>query len=989
MVILRDSLSRLRQAIDAFLGRSFQRQLGLAFGSVSLTLMLTLSWLVTLQQRDFLYHQSAERATALAHTLAVSSASWVLANDVVGLQEVVQGFADTPDLRRAYLLSLQGEVLASLDRADIGKYVRDARSRALLAAPSRLHVLADDVRQIDVAVPVEVGKRVVGWARVELGRESVNANLRRVTLVGLGFAVLDALAATLVATMLAAWLSRRLRRLKEVANAVEQGRRDVRAESDRQDELGVLALNFNRMLDAQAEVERRLARLNRVYAAWTESLDAIVRATDEHVLLECICQVLARRVPFKLVWVGRVDENGWVQVVAASDPQSDYLKKIHISVDVARPEGQVPMSDALRSGQPRIHNDFLHDVTVPWRGAAEVEGFHSVGAFPLLRGERCLGAIGVYSQEQDFFDAELITLMHGLADDVAFALESLEHERQRREAERKLMLAARVFDYTKEGILITDADCNIVSVNHAFTEITGYTAAEVLGRNPRLLASGRHDQAFYREMWQSIIHAGSWQGEIWNRRKNGQEYIEWLVISCVRDDAGNVVNYLGIFSDITERKLSEDYIRQLAHYDALTGLPNRMLMHDRLEQAMVMAQRSGGKVALLFLDLDRFKQINDTLGHGVGDALLKAASERLQGCMREQDTVSRLGGDEFIAVLPDTDMAGAQKVAGKILQEIVRPFEIGSHVLHISSSIGIAVFPDHAADIETLVKYADLAMYEAKAKGRNNFQVYDVVMNAGSFERLQMENDLRMALERRQFELHYQPQFDLRSGALVGCEALLRWRHPDKGMVSPASFIPMAEECGLIGPVGDWVLEEAIRQNGLWQETGRAPLAVAVNLSALQFQGRDLAGQVRQLLTQYGLDADRLDLELTESVLMHGIERTLETLRELSSMGLRLAVDDFGTGYSSLAYLKLFPIHKLKIDQTFVRDIMIDPNDAIMVRAIVAMAHSLGLLVIAEGVETEEQASFLRDVGCDQAQGYLYGRPLPAAEFSARFLERD
>ncbi|MCX7628563.1 MAG: EAL domain-containing protein [Methylophilaceae bacterium] len=981
-------LHRLFQTVRAFLGRSIQRQLAFAFGSVSLILMLTLAWLVTTHERSFLHHQSTERATALAHALAVSSASWVVARDIAGLQEVVRGFAGTPDLRRAYVLSLRGEVLGSLNDAEIGKYVRDARNRSLLVSPSHPHILANDARQIDVAVPVKVGNHMVGWARVEFGQDSVNANLREVSWAGLGFAVLGVLAATLIAMLLAAWLTRRLRHLMEVANAVESGRHDVRADPGREDELGALAVNLNRMLDAQEEAERKLARLNRVYAAWTESMDAIVRAGDEQSLLEGICRILAERVPFKLVWVGRVDEDQWVRVVAASDPQSDYLKRIHISVDETRPEGRVTMSQALRSGQPRIHNDFSHDTRVPWRAAAEAEGFLSVGAFPLMRGGRCYGAIGVYAQERDFFDAELITLMHGLADDVSFALDALDRERQRREAEAKLILAARVFENSKEGILITDAGCNIISVNRAFTEISGYTEAEVLGRNPRILASGRHDKAFYREMWESIESVGSWQGEIWNRRKNGQEYIEWLVISCVRDDAGRVINYLGIFNDITERKLSEDYIRQLAHYDALTGLPNRMLMRDRLEHAIVMAQRSGDKVALLFLDLDRFKQINDTLGHGVGDALLKAAADRLLNCVREQDTVSRQGGDEFIAMLPGTDVAGAEKVAGKILKEIVRPFEIGGHVLRISSSIGICVYPEHAQDIEALVKNADLAMYDAKAKGRNNYRVYDVSMNASAFERLQMENDLRAALEQGQFELHYQPQFDLKSGALTGCEALVRWRHPDRGMVSPASFIPVAEECGLIGQIGDWVLEEAIRQSSAWQAAGLSPVTVAVNLSALQFQDRDLAGQVRGLLAEHGLSVEWLDLELTESVLMQGIERTLETLHQLSNMGLRLAVDDFGTGYSSLAYLKLFPIQKLKIDQTFVRDIMLDPNDAIMVRAIVVMAHSLGLAVVAEGVETEEQASFLRTIGCNQAQGYLYGRPVPAAEFVEKFLRR-
>jgi len=483
-------------------------------------------------------------------------------------------------------------------------------------------------------------------------------------------------------------------------------------------------------------------------------------------------------------------------------------------------------------------------------------------------------------------------------------------------------------------------------------------------------------------MWASIKATGGWQGELWNRRKNGEVYPEHLTINSVKDAQGTVINLIGIFSDISERKMAEERIQHLAHYDTLTGLPNRALFSDRLQQALIYAHRNQSSVALLFLDLDRFKQINDTLGHGVGDQLLQMVSQRLLECVREQDTVSRQGGDEFIAVLPGTDRDGADLVAEKILNAVIQPYVIEGHDLRVSCSIGIALYPSQAQDVDALVKYADVAMYQAKEGGRNKFLHFDPSMNASAYERLKMETSLRGAIERNELQLYYQPQIDLVDGRLIGCEALVRWRHPEMGLVSPASFIPLAEETGLIMPISDWVLEEALRQTREWRDAGLPEVTVSVNLSALQFRQRNLHEQVSQLLGKYALQAQVLDLELTEGILMQGVERTLSMLHELTLMGVGLSIDDFGTGYSSLSYLKRFPIQKLKIDQSFVRDVTHDSNDATMVRTIILMAHSLKLHVIAEGVETEDQADFLRQAGCERAQGYLFGRPMPAADFA-------
>jgi diguanylate cyclase (GGDEF)-like protein/PAS domain S-box-containing protein len=587
----------------------------------------------------------------------------------------------------------------------------------------------------------------------------------------------------------------------------------------------------------------------------------------------------------------------------------------------------------------------------------------------------------VYSSELNFFSSEHIDLMSGLADDVTFALDNLDREQQQRIAAIKLEQAATVFEYSKEGIMVTDANNKIVSVNRSFVEITGYAAEEVIGQDPKILSSGLQSREFYEGMWTFITETGSWQGEVWDRRKSGEVYPEALTIIRVKNVDGEIINHLAIFSDISERKIAQERIQQLAHYDVLTGLPNRVLFSDRLEQAIISAQRNHTKIALLFLDIDRFKQINDTLGHGAGDLLLQNVGQRLLSCVREQDTVSRQGGDEFIVVLSDAGIEGAELVAQKILQSIIQPYSIEEHDLRITASIGIAVYPDHAQDSENLIRYADVAMYQAKENGRNCYLSFHPDMNESSYERLKLENALRGALERDELRVYYQAQVNLQDGSIIGCEALVRWLHPELGMIYPDKFIPLAEETGLIVSINHWVLEQAIKQCRAWHDAGFKALTMSVNLSAMQFRQHNLLQQVRDLLNKYDVPAGVLDLELTEGILMQGVERTLATLHELSAMGVILSLDDFGTGYSSLSYLKRFPIQQLKIDQSFVRDVISDASDATMVRTIILMAHSLKLDVIAEGVETQEQAAFLMQCGCERAQGYHFSPPVTAQDF--------
>jgi diguanylate cyclase (GGDEF)-like protein/PAS domain S-box-containing protein len=581
-----------------------------------------------------------------------------------------------------------------------------------------------------------------------------------------------------------------------------------------------------------------------------------------------------------------------------------------------------------------------------------------------------------------------VTVMRGAQGELTGYLGTIVDVSEQKQAAAQLDLAAKVFEQGGEGIAITDAACNIVMVNHAFTRITGYSEAEALGCNPRLLASGRHDGSFYQSMWRAIEALGHWQGEIWNRRKDGSVYPEWLSISRVERE-GRTTNYIGTFIDITQHKEAEASIQRLAHFDPLTGLPNRSLLDERVRHDLSRAHRGRESLALMFLDLDRFKNVNDSLGHRIGDELLIQVAQRLKGTVREEDTVSRLGGDEFILILPSTDAAGAAHVAAKLLEVTAPPYRIEQHELSCTASVGIAIYPADGESFEALSMSADTAMYRAKQRGRNAYCFFTAEMQERSARALQLENDLRRALEHGELHLRYQPQFAIEGRRLVGAEALLRWQHPELGMVSPAEFIPIAEESGLILPIGEWVLRMAVRRMRIWQQAGLPLLTVAVNLSAVQFRQANLTQLVSAILDEEGLPAEFLELELTESVAMDSPLAAIETMDKLRELGVRISIDDFGTDYSSMSYLKRFRVHKLKIDRSFVADLASDPDDEAIVAAIISLAHNLGLQTIAEGVESEAQLAFLNRKGCDEAQGYLFSEPLTADNFEAFVRHRS
>jgi diguanylate cyclase (GGDEF)-like protein/PAS domain S-box-containing protein len=568
---------------------------------------------------------------------------------------------------------------------------------------------------------------------------------------------------------------------------------------------------------------------------------------------------------------------------------------------------------------------------------------------------------------------------------MAHAFNRMMSELEEREA--ALRIAATAFE-TEEGMMVTDENANIIQVNHAFTELTGYDAAEVIGKSPSILRSDRQDAAFFRRMWGSLQRDRSWQGEIWNRRKNGEIYPAWLSITAVVDKGGNVTNYVGAYVDFTERKRAENEIHHLAFYDPLSQLPNRRLLQDRLRQAVVAGSRNRTGGALMFIDLDNFKTLNDTKGHGIGDLMLVEVARRLQACVREGDTVSRFGGDEFVLLLEglseDSAHAAVQArgVGEKVLEALSQPYQLEGAEFHSSSSMGITLFINYKDALDDLLRQADTAMYEAKKSGRNTLRFFDPAMQRELEARAQTEVGLRDALRNGEFCLFYQTQVD-HLGHVVGAEVLLRWQHPVRGLVPPLQFIPLAEENGLILSIGNWVLESACRQIKQWEaNTATRNLQLAVNVSARQFRQADFVNQVRRAVEQAGIDPSRLKLELTESIVLDDVGDSIAKMQSIRQLGIGFSMDDFGTGYSSLAYLTQLPLSQLKIDQSFVHHIGSKSSDAAIIQTIIGMANNLGLEVIAEGVETQEQRDFLERNGCKLFQGYLFSKPLPLTDFS-------
>lgn len=735
--------------------------------------------------------------------------------------------------------------------------------------------------------------------------------------------------------------------------------------------------------------ELQLRRSNQTLALIRECHQLLVYATDEVTLLDGVCRRIAAGNDYAGVWTGIADQDAERRVrplVSIGIEDEALLAMIHDITWADTAQGQGPTGTAVRTGRAVVMRDLGGSRAAVRGDLYQRLGVNSAISLPLKAGGKVLGAISVYARQVDAFDDYQVSLLEGLADDLAYGLVVLRGAIERRGIELELELRQHAVDSSSNGIMITavsESGSQLVYVNPAFERITGYAGDEVLGRSPGFLTGAEAAQEGLEEFNSALRANRPATAVLRHYRKDGSLFWCELSMAPVCGASGQATHFIGILNDVTDRVNYETQLQHLASHDELTGLANRHLLADRLGQAITYACRSHRLVAVMLLDLDRFKVVNDSLGHGTGDSLLKVVADRLSACARPGDTVARLGGDEFVVVMADVAQENdVAHLVRKVLDVLAQDIRVMGHDVVATASLGIALYPRDGEEAETLLKHADVAMYRAKEMGRNSFQFYTPEMNARTLQRLELEGLLRRALERNELVLLYQPKVELEHGRVVGAEALIRWRHPRLGMVSPAEFIPLAEETGLIVPIGDWVIQEACKQLRKWQDEGMAAIGVAVNLSARQFGQEDLPKVVAQALRLSGVDARCLELELTESAVMKEPQRAVTTLIELKRIGVRLSLDDFGTGYSSLNYLKRFPIDALKIDQSFVRDIPADPDDAAIAVAVISLAHGLRLGVVAEGVETEEQLAFLRRHGCDEMQGYYFSRPLPADQFA-------
>ena len=738
-------------------------------------------------------------------------------------------------------------------------------------------------------------------------------------------------------------------------------------------------------VSARKRAERRAERLNAFYGALSHTNQAIVRMREPDALYREICRLCVEFGHVRMAFIA-VAQGERIVPVAWAGPAEDYLAGLELRTTASAPEGRGPAGIALREGRSYICNDFFADpATLPWRDRAERSGVRSAAVFPFRRGGgRAVGVLNLYDAEPGVFDAELVALLEEMAADLSFALDNLEREAALAESgERFRSLVESAMD----AIVTVGEDQRIVQFNAAAAALFQVPSADAAGMPLERLIPERFRAAHalhlrrFGESGESSLRMGE-VSDLWALRADGSEFP--IEASVSRSLAGGSPQYTVILRDITARRLFESRIEYLATHDGLTDLPNRNLIRDRIAQAIGHARRAGTHLALMFVDLDRFKVVNDGFGHLFGDMLLKAAGERFRAALRDDDTVARLGGDEFLILLTDLHHTDdVYIVAQKILDALERPFSLEGREVHVSASIGVSLYPQDGEDFDALLGHADVAMYRAKDLGRGTYQFFTPAMSEGLKLRVERESQLRHALERGELKLAFQPKVDLASGAISGAEVLLHWSHPELGILPPASFIPLAEETGLIVPIGDWVLRSACAQAKAWIDAGLPPVAIAVNVSARQFLHHDIVALVESALEQTGLPPGLLELELTETLIARDVEKVAATIERLHSTGVRFSIDDFGTGYSNLSQLKRFRVDRLKIDQSFVRNLHTNRNDAAIALAIISLARALDLKVIAEGVETAAQCAFLRKNGCDEIQGYYFSRPVPADDLAA------
>ena len=735
-------------------------------------------------------------------------------------------------------------------------------------------------------------------------------------------------------------------------------------------------------------MQERLRRIANLYAATSQCNEVITQCTVEEELFARACEIAVRHGGMSLAWIGVLDKQELrLKPIASHGKGARYIDGLTVSIDGSVPEGIGPSGTAFRENRAVWCQEFLGDPSLSaWHERGRENGWRSSAALPLHRKGSLMGVFSLYCEEVGAFDDEVQRLLMEMAVDISFGLGWIHDLREREQARTQLEKLSRVVEQSQNMVMILDTEARIEYVNPAFEKITGYSRDDLVGRRESILMSSQTPPSTYAEIRSQLMRGDSWKGELVCRNKDGADFICVVHVSPMRSGDGTVTNYLSIGDDITAQRRAESRIEYLANFDELTGLPNRTLLGQRFDDALKNRNGKAGRLALLLFDLDRFKDINDTLGHAYGDSLLKEVAVRLQDVLGENDVACRLGGDEFIVMLAEADEYRAADLSQMLLRRLECPCRVGEHEFIVSASIGIAMYPEDGVDLATLSMNADMAMYQAKKGGRGCYKTYTRHMQLHATRRMDIIRALRRAVSEDGFELHYQPQ--MRGQSIIGAEALLRWSHPVLGIVSPTEFVPIAEEAGLITTVGTWVLRKAVSQAKAWMDSDIVPFVIAVNVSPAQFRDSEFYDTVVETLQRFRMPPGSLELELTEGAAMHDPEDAIRLLDALHDLGVRIAIDDFGVGYSSLNYLRRLRIHRLKIDQSFVRDIGRDEQARTIVGTIVGMAKSLRLEVMAEGVETREQMDCLHMEGCDLAQGYLYSRPLPADEFATFWRSR-
>lgn len=906
---------------------SLKGQIVLTFVFGFSLLIASFAFYVSLAERNTLYSSSLKNTTSLAQTLAVSSRSWVLANDVIGLQEVVRSLQSHSALQYAIIISPKGRVLAHTEPKKVGLYMADDASLSLLNTSNKVVVMTENTSLVDIAVPVMFDHQVLGWARVAQSRVQENADLRIVIWRNISFVFLAFVASLFSALLIARRLSSGMRILVGVADQIQAGNITARANlSVGADEMLLLGSSINKMLDSLALAEQQVRENEKKYRTILDGVDAFIylKGLDGRYLF-------ANR-PVCEFWQVKMED-----IIGCGD---DHFFDVATVDNIRRNDRKV-----LQDGE-------------------------------ILKSEETNTVIG--AGQTKIFASTKLPLRH--ENGTIYALCGISVDITERKAiEDKLQLSADVIAHAHEGIIITDIFANIIEVNDAVTRMTGYSREELMGQNPRILHSGIQSSDFYADMWHQLTTEGYWSGELWNRHKTGEVIAEMKTISAVRDNNGVVRNYVALSTDITAMKKHQRQLEHIAHYDMLTGLPNRVLLTDSLSQAMSQSKRRKQSLAVLFLDLDGFKLINDTYGHQIGDELLISISSEMKKALRDGDTLARIGGDEFVVLLTDLEHGNdCEIVLARLLELASNPIKVKDIILQVSVSIGITLYPQDLSDADQLMRHADQAMYSAKQTGKNRYHWFDVAFDESL--RTQNENieQIRNALSKNQFVLYYQPKVNMKTGVIIGTEALIRWQDPQRGLVPPGLFLPAIENNQLSIEIGNWVIKTALSQISSWQLAGLS-LAVSINIGSLQLQQDDFVDRLSEHLADHpDVSPEMLELEILETSALEDITKTSERMLACQRLGVHFALDDFGTGYSSLTYLKRLPAHILKIDQSFVCEMLNDTDDLAIVEGVIGLAKAFQRQVIAEGVETIAHGELLLKLGCEQAQGYGIARPMPA-----------